>query len=316
MRSADRRARASHKSVGPLRLITLIALLLALAGSLTPDGRATAATEELQVVPVSTQHWVGRNTLIVALFDEESVPVTDPDAVVTLTLTTPDGVARPPVRMMLHQWATRARALFAADVDLDQVGRWSLEVALQRADEELRGTAAIQVRPDDGTPPLGAAVPVVATRTMRDAQNLMRSITSDPDPITDFYIWSVHELLEAGRPFVLVFDSYVFRPNEACGGALGIVHEIFTEFPGLAVVHAEPWATSYQTGILTLDPPDGPAQLTDAARAYGLTEPPWVFVVDGDGRLAAKFTGVVGTDELRAAMAVVSGRADAVAPES
>ncbi|MBX3031680.1 MAG: hypothetical protein KF809_16145 [Chloroflexi bacterium] len=294
-------------------------MVLLLAIALLPmsgRGFAAATTGELQVVPVSTQHWVGRNTLIVALFDAASVAIADPGAVVTLTMTGPDDGARSPVPMTLHQWAARARALYAAEVDLDQVGRWSVDVTLERAGETLHGTGWIEVRPDVGTPALGAVVPSVTTRTMRDAQNLMRSITSDPDPITDFYTWSVHELLGAGRPFVLVFDSYVYRPNEACGGALGIVHEIFTEFPGLAVVHAEPWTTTYQTGVLTLDPPEGPARLTDAAHAYGLTEPPWVFVVDGDGRLDAKFTGVVGTDELRAAMASVSGRAATVVPES
>jgi hypothetical protein len=62
----------------------------------------------------------------------------------------------------------------------------------------------------------------------------------------------------------------------------------------------------FSEGQLTLDPPGGPAVLAEWSRAWGVTEPPWVFVVDQGGRLRAKFTGVMGTDELRAALAAVT----------
>jgi len=58
--------------------------------------------------------------------------------------------------------------------------------------------------------------------------------------------------------------------------------------------------------MLTLDPPGGPPRLTDYAMAWGIAEPPWVFVIDREGHLHAKFSGIMGSDELRAAMASVS----------
>jgi hypothetical protein len=62
----------------------------------------------------------------------------------------------------------------------------------------------------------------------------------------------------------------------------------------------------FASGQLTLEPPEGPAELAPGSVAFGVTEPPWVFVVDGDGRLRTKLTGIFGTDELRAAMGAVS----------
>jgi hypothetical protein len=62
----------------------------------------------------------------------------------------------------------------------------------------------------------------------------------------------------------------------------------------------------FSAGQLALDPPEGPAELADWSLAYGIDEPPWVFVVDESGRVRAKFEGIFGTDELRAAMAAVS----------
>jgi hypothetical protein len=59
-------------------------------------------------------------------------------------------------------------------------------------------------------------------------------------------------------------------------------------------------------GMLALDPPAGPAILSDVAQAWGATEPPWVFVIGTDGRLQAKLSGVIGSDELRAAIVSVT----------
>lgn len=293
---------AMGRSVRPAMCWLLLCAVVVL-GTGTP---VAAQTGPLQVVPISTQLWVGQSDLLLQLFDERSMPIVEPDARATLVLVGPDGTTRGSLTPVVRRFVASGRELYVARVYLDQAGAWRADLTIERGSGTLSGSADLVVRSDDGTPALGSLVPDVATPTMRDARNLLRSISSDPDPVPQFYTASVSELLAAGLPFVLVFDSNVFRPNEACGGALAIIHEVYPEFPSLAVVHAEPWITSYQTGMLTLEPPDGPAVLTPAAQAYGVTEPPWVFVVDRDGRLRAKLSGVVGTDELRAAMAAVS----------
>jgi hypothetical protein len=88
---------------------------------------------------------------------------------------------------------------------------------------------------------------------------------------------------------------------------LGILHDVFIDYPGLVVIHAEPWLMAAdEEGMLELEPPGGPAVLTDVSRGWGVSEPPWVFVIDRDGRLHGKFSGVVGSDELRAALTSVT----------
>jgi hypothetical protein len=192
-------------------------------------------------------------------------------------------------------------------VPLRETGEWQVRVSAEIDGEPLAGETVLQVLPDEGTPALGAVVPGGATPTIRDAHSLMHHISSDPEPLTAFYTWSLDEALQQHQPTAFVLDSYAFRPNAACGGALGILHEVFIDYPGLAIVHAEPWhMTPGSDGMLELDPPGGPAVLTDYTEAWGVREPPWVFVIDRDGRLQAKFTGVVGSDELRAALASVT----------
>ena len=210
-------------------------------------------------------------------------------------------------RPAMEQFATYGRRLYRARVPLDQLGSWEVEVSVHRGAVRSR-TGTIEVAPDEGTPALGSLVPGGETPTMRDAHSLMHHISSDPEPLTAFYTWSLDDALAQHQPTVFVLDSYAFRPNAACGGALGILHEVFIDYPGLTIIHAEPWhmAMGADGHMLELDPPGGPAVLTDYAEAWGIEEPPWVFVIDRDGRLQAKFTGVIGSDELRAAITSVT----------
>ena len=289
-----------------MRSMRALLLALILIMSVLP---AVAAEEEgLDVVLDSTQHWVGANDVLMSVYDADTgASVADAGVDLEVRLTGPDGsVLRS--QPAIEQFATYGRRLYRARVPLGSVGEWSLDVVAEIEGVLRAGTASLEVAPDMGTPALGALVPGGETPTMRDAHSLMHHISSDPEPLTAFYTWSLDDALVQHQPTVFVMDSYAFRPNAACGGALGILHEVFIDYPGLTIIHAEPWHMAMGTDghMLELDPPEGPAVLTDYAEAWGITEPPWVFIIDREGRLQAKFTGVIGSDELRAAITSVT----------
>ena len=205
----------------------LLAILLVL-----PAGPAMAQgpVAELDVIPDSTQLWVGRNDVLFSVYDEAGQSLADGFEPLLVELTGPSGqrVVNEPA---VERFATYGRRLYRANVPLDEVGIWQLLVRTQ-ASPEANGSAAVEVFPDMGTPALGAKVPGGDTLTMRDAHSLMHHISSDPEPLTAFYTWSLDDALAQNQPTVFVMDSYAFRPNAACGGALGILHEVFIDYPG------------------------------------------------------------------------------------
>ena len=279
------------------------ATALATEGPLTMTGSTDPG---LDVVFDSTQHWLGTNDVLLSVYDEAGASLAERGLPLQVELTGPDGTSLRS-EPALERYATYGRRLYRSRVPLDQLGRWQVGVSADIDGMVRSGTAVLDVSPDEGTPALGSVVPGGATPTMRDAHSLMHHISSDPEPLTAFYTWSLDAALQQHQPTVFVLDSYAFRPNAACGGALGILHDVFIDYPGLVVVHAEPWRmTPGPDGMLQLDPPGGPAVLTDYAQAWGVEAPPWVFVIDRQGRLQAKFRGVMGSDELRAAMASVT----------
>lgn len=286
----------------------LSAVLASLLVALPVAGADDAVEPGLDVILDSTQHWVGTNDVLLSVYDATSgASLADEGAELSLRFTGPDGGSFT-TTPAIERFATYGRRLYRARVPLDRVGEWMVEVGATVHGARSVGRGKLDVGPDMGTPALGSLVPGGDTPTMRDAHSLMHHISSDPEPLTAFYTWTLDDALAQHQPTVFVLDSYAFRPNAACGGALGILHEVFIDYPGLTVIHAEPWhmAMGRDGHMLELDPPGGPAVLTDYAEAWGIEEPPWVFVIDRDGRLQAKFTGVIGSDELRAAITSIT----------
>ena len=284
----------------------LVALMLVLLS--VPVWAGDEAEPSLDVVLDSTQHWLGTNDVLLSVYDPSTgASLADVDADIEVRLTGPDGTAER-VKPAMERFATYGRRLYRARVPLGALGRWAIEVRADLDGVTHVGMTSLEVSADMGTPPLGSSAPGGATPTIRDAHSLMHHISSDPEPLTAFYTWSLDDALAQHQPTVFVMDSYAFRPNVSCGGALGILHDIFIDYPGLTIIHAEPWhmAMGPEGGMLGLDPPEGPAVLTDYAKAWGITEPPWVFVIDRDGHLQAKFSGVIGSDELRAAITSIT----------
>lgn len=290
------------------RPAVVAALVMGLA--MVPGGTrgtlaATGASSGLAVIPASTQHWRGENDVLLEILDPDGLSLAEASVPVRLTFTSPRGRTTE-ATPVIERFATYGRRLYRVRLALDELGTWGVRAEARLGDARSSGDAALEVSPDRGTPPLGALAPGGDTPTLRDAMSHLHAISSDPEPLSAFYLWSLDEALANHQPVAFVIDSYAYRPNAACGGALGILHEVFIDYPGLTVIHAEPWRTVAREGMLTLDPAGGPPVLTPWARAWGVEEPPWVFVVDTSGRLHAKFSGVTGSDELRAALASVT----------
>ena len=104
---------------------------------------------------------------------------------------------------------------------------------------------------------------------------------------------------------MLVIDSYRFRVTSACGKALGMATYLVDRWADVPFIHLEPFRysivsdTPVITGSLT-----EPVEV-DAAAAWGVAEQPWgpltmpwVFIVDQEGIVRAKYQGVMGTDDI------------------
>ncbi len=281
-------------------LLTGLLAVSLLLGS--PAGTASLAPSapSLQALVVSTQLWVGENDLVLDLLDADDARLPDTGPAASIELVGPDGVVRGTYPLERIRLSGTGRTLHRARVTLDTPGTWTVRASvLADGVGRIDGAAPFEVLEDAGTPALGS--PAIAVPTPTVAWGPIASITSDRDPVPQLYWWSLDEALRAHRPILYVIDTA--RPGiaDGCGSAMGEARILRGSFPGLVVVHAEPYVYGDEDTVVT-GPDQGPARVAPWAEAWGVSGPPWMFVIGADGTLIAKFQGVFGTDELLSAL--------------
>lgn len=281
------------------------------AGASTVASASAPAAAQIQPVLVSTQAWPGPNRILLTVEDAANQPLTGPDLAVRATFRElGDGAGGAVISAVgsFVRVVQGGRGLIQLDVAFPRPGTWRLDVEATPTDgTSRRGSTELVVRPDGATPAIGSAAPRFDTPTVRDVGGDFARITSDPIPEKSLYWLSVRAALDARRPFVLALDSYGFKESQSCGGALGLIRHLGEAFPTVSFINVEPYRTIFSNGRLTLDPPDEPGHLAPWSEAWGIDAAPWVFVVDGDGIVRAKFSGILGTEELRSALRSVAG---------
>ena len=108
---------------------------------------------------------------------------------------------------------------------------------------------------------------------------------------------------------MVVFATPAFCVSAQCGPTLDRVKSIAHASPtSVAFINVEPYQLQFTEGRLqpVLDA-NGQLQPVEAVNQWGLLSEPWIFTVDRDGVIQGSFEGVVGEDELKAAIADIAG---------
>jgi hypothetical protein len=202
---------------------------------------------------------------------------------------------------------------YVATLDIPSPGWWELTVKAETADATLSGSARVPVLDPGTTARLGRPAPAARTPTLADVGGKAVAITTDPLPDRRLYAESTADALAAGRPIVLVVDSPKFKVTDACGTALNMVKYLPDRWRSVTFVHLEPLAYDVVTDTPVLRGSLSDPTLVPAADAWGLAgDPwgprsmPWIFIVDGDGTVRAKYQGVIGTNDVDVILSMIA----------
>jgi hypothetical protein len=309
----------------PVNRLTAVILLSLLTAACSTGARPTPsttppslaswppnATYPLIPVPVSTEIAVGPNRLLVNLLDAATnSSVASADHPVQLRLYNLAVDATNPATTADATYMTtipQLPGLYRATVTINQAGDWGLEAILDLGTPTARtGRFIFQVEQTASTPAIGATVQSEDTPTATDAAGIA-AISTDTNPDPDFYTTSVAQALAAHEPFVLVFATPAFCKSATCGPTLDVVKSVAANFKSrLTFIHVEPYELTMTDGHLqpVLDASNNPIPVK-AVNDWGLPTEPYVFVVDANGKLSAKFEGISAADELTAAFNAVA----------
>jgi hypothetical protein len=209
---------------------------------------------------------------------------------------------------------------YVATLAIPTEGNWRIEVVAEGAavgagsagGTTLTGSAALTALDPGTTAAIGAPAPTIRTPTLDDVGGVARAVTTDPAPDLRLSRRSTADALADGQPFVLVIDSTQFRVSPACGRAIIMARYLVDRWRDVGFIHLEPYRYSVITQAAVLEGSLDDPTLTDPAAAWGIggapwgpRSMPWVFVVDGQGIVRAKYQGVMGSADVDVIVALV-----------
>ncbi len=182
--------------------------------------------------------------------------------------------------------------ILVANVPLPAVGAWIAVATLTENGTTTSASGGLSVLDQDTTPAVGEPAPATPTPTLADVGGDAARITTLVPADRSLLRHSVADLVQARRPFVVVFATPKFCTSRICGPVVDIVLNTQRAMKGtdMAFVHAEIFKN--------LDPEQGTSPwVVD----WKLPTEPWIFVVNADGEITAKFEGAVTEQELEQA---------------
>ena len=273
---------------------------------------AAPVAGDLGVLLVSSSVWSGPETpVILTVTDADGTPLDGSVPLTARVVGADETQAGPdvPVVAILPEGAKAAS--FVANVAIPSPGWWRLDVI---GADGSRGSVNVEALDPGTTAPIGRPAPDIDTPTLDDVGGQALAITTQPAPDLRMSRTSTADARAAGKPYVLVVDSSRFKVSPACGRALTMVRFLLDRWTDVPFIHLEPFEYQVITNEPVLsgtleDPP-----LNRWASAFGLgdevwpaTEMPWIFVVDGDGIVRAKYTGIVGSADVDVILSLIEG---------
>ncbi|HEX2296817.1 MAG TPA: hypothetical protein VHN37_16110, partial [Actinomycetota bacterium] len=232
----------------------------------------------------------GENRFLIGLLNDEDAPISSPDIAMHVAFyDLAESAERTAFETDAEFIDTGPRGLYVTYPTFDSTGKWGAEVTVSGEGLEETVRASFEVAAGGTTPALGERVPASETPTAADAP--LKDITTDTKPDRDFYRTSVAEAV-GKEPFVVVFATPKFCSSAVCAPTLDIVKKESKDWRGLEFIHVEVYDLEDTSNLKPVP----------AVREWGLPSEPWVFVVDADGKLAAKFEGTVSPAELEEAL--------------
>ena len=187
----------------------------------------------------------------------------------------------------VHQEETDVHGLYVTQVSFSRPGPWGMEVLVRQQDgmaETVRFTVTVLETPR--TPALGSQAPRSHNLIASDVQDLRQIDTSEP-PDLRLHQTRIVEAIAQGKPQVVVFATPRFCTSRMCGPVLEIVRTLLPGYSQQVVfTHQEMWQDFATQRLLPI------------VEEWQLPSEPWIFVVDHQGIIQAKFEGLVTGREL------------------
>ena len=264
---------------------------------------------------------VGLNRVVIGLDDAKLQPILDAQVHVRFydltgrkpVFSSQTGTTFEPVQLSFinedahnQKVVTGNDGVYVAYATFDRAGTWGAQIDVTRAGKKLKPipyTFTVLERTPE--PAIGDPAPPSRQITLANVRDISEIDSSFP-PRPAMHEITVADALKTGKPIVVAFATPAFCTSRTCGPIMDTVMDpLAAKYAGQAIfIHIEPY------DLLALR--DTGQQIpVPAMRQWGLQSEPWVFVIDRQGRIAAKYEGIATAAEVGQALQRVLAQAPA-----
>ena len=214
-------------------------------------------------------------------------------AIVDIALTDPARELGSPV-LPAHDGAMTT--IFTTMVDLPTSGRWGAQIDVETGGRTYRGLLVpINVLERTSEPMIGEVPPASKQPLGKDVANLSE-IDSSTTPNPALHNMTVADAIASGKPTVVAFVTPAFCQTRFCGPVMkNVVVPALKEFGGRAnVLHIEPVNLAVARR--------GALEASATFKEWNMKTEPFIFVLDRQGRVSAKFIGIIDYAEVKQAL--------------
>ncbi len=191
----------------------------------------------------------------------------------------------------VHDAATEVRGVYVAHLTFTRSGKWGVELVARQPDgssETARLTVVVRETPT--TPAVGSPAPRSRNLIASDVKHLRQISTSErPDP--RLHQTRIADAIAMGKPQLIVFATPQFCTSRMCGPVVEIVRTLLPTYgKRMVFTHQEIWQDFATKKVFS------------TIEEWRLESEPWIFIVDGQGMIRARFEGLVTARELETAL--------------
>ena len=191
----------------------------------------------------------------------------------------------------IHGDDSSIRGLYVAQLNFPRAGDWGLELLVSQASRAFEPVRlAVTVDEVAATPAVGSPAPRSRNLIAKDVKDL-RQIDTSPRPDPRLHQVRIADAIAQGKPQLIVFATPQFCTSRMCGPVVDIVRTLLPTYgKRVAFTHQEIWQDFADKKVFP------------TVEEWRLFTEPWIFVVDGQGLIRAKFEGLVTARELETSL--------------
>lgn len=261
-----------------------------------------APGDDVAVIPGTSSFEPGRVRVAFLVLDAEGEPVTLPTARVWLARELEEepfleSTAELERIGVPGGAAVDATHIYVAHVPIATAGTYWYLAEPEGGPNPVQALGNIVVEKSIAAPAVGDPAPTSKTPTLDSVGGKASKVTTRVPPDLTLVEHSVAATLRDGLPFVVTFSTPEFCASRVCGPVVDVVEETSKRFEAADIrfIHVEVYEDN--------DPAKG---YNRWMKEWGLVTEPWTFVVDAEGKISARFEGLVSVHELEEAARAVA----------